>query len=361
MAENISSSIYLNTASCGIISPKAMNAGFKLYEQLTHNSSQAAEKWRDSDAQHIRNSIAHFLGAKERNIAMIPNFSFGINAVLHSLKGTEKILLYRQDYPSLTDPFLINDFDITWLATADNFQIDLKEIDKLIKKNEIDILAISHVQWLSGYKADLKKLCDICKKHKVILIVDGTQSMGALPIDLSKLSIDIFISSNYKWMNSGFGTGILFMNDAFLEKYTPKIGGHNSHIFQNNQLSYKPSLRSYEPGHLNMFGLNILQAAITEKTAVGIENIAEHNHKLTQFLIDGIRDVPITLIGPPDMENRSSIVFLKDENGLGTHLKENNIVVTPRDGNLRISMHYHNTQTEIQQLIDCLKSLGKKD
>jgi selenocysteine lyase/cysteine desulfurase len=77
--------------------------------------------------------------------------------------------------------------------------------------------------------------------------------------------------------------------------------------------------------------------------------------RLTQLLLEELKHLPVTLIGGYDVTNRTSIVFLKDENGLGEWLKQHNIVVTHRDGNLRISMHFYNTEKDIEVLVDCLR------
>lgn len=356
---NPSSSIYFNTSACGIVSPKVMESGFNFYTELSKNTSVAAERWRNEDAPRIRKNIANFLGVAPQNVAMIPNFSFGLISVIQSLKGTEKILMYKHDYPSLTDPLTLNNFDITWFDTEDEFQINLEEIKKSIIQNKIEILIISHVQWLSGFKVDLKKLSAICKETRTLLIVDGTQSMGAMPINLSELELDVFIASNYKWMNAGFGTGILYMNDAFLGKYPPKIGGYNSYIFQDNQLIYKPSIHSYEPGHLNMFGFNILDAAIEEKNKISLGNIEAQDMGLTQLMVSNLESFPQKIIGRYNIQHRSSIIFIKNENGLGNFLKERNVIVTHRKGYLRIGLHYYNTEEEVFLFLSYLKEFNQ--
>jgi len=278
--------IYLNTAACGLIPEAAVQAGNSFNTALQINSSIRAADWKASEANRIRNTIAHFIGAPEQNVAMMPNFSFAINCLVQSLKGTERILLFRKDFPSLTDPFKINNFDITWIDTTDEFTISLEEINSLIETQKIDIVAISHVQWSSGLAMDLKELGALCKQHGVRLIIDGTQSLGAIPVNLSALPVDVFIASNYKWMNAGFGTGILYITDDFLKKYPPVVAGNNSYVLQNGQLTYRPSMRSYEPGHLNMSGLLLLEAAIQDKNNRGMEAIAAHTKKLTQLFLE---------------------------------------------------------------------------
>jgi selenocysteine lyase/cysteine desulfurase len=323
---------------------------------LEANASLRSEQWRDEEAGKIRDAIAGFIHAPVQNVAMVPNFSFGMNCLVQSLDGNEKILLFKQDYPSLTIPFLINGFDITWIDAADGFTIDIEEINRLIISNGIDLLAISHVQWQSGFKIDLEALGDCCRKHNVSLIIDGTQSLGAIPVDLSMLQIDAFLASNYKWMNAGFGTGIMYVSGPFLKKYPPVTGGPASYVLQEGISIYEPSIRSYEPGHLNMAGLSMLAAAIREKSTMGMEYILVHNGNLTTLLLEGLQDLPVTLIGPPAYtKDRCSIVFLKDEKGLGNWLKQHGIITTIRNGNIRISMHYYNTETDINALLKCIR------
>lgn len=347
---------YLNTAATGLVDAAVRQAGVALYEAFEQNASTRAEKWRFEEESAIRETIAAFVGADAKNIAMLPNFSWGMNGIVQSLKGqVKRVLLYRGDYPSLLEPFKLNGFDITWIDAADGFTMPVDEIKRLIAASSIDIVAISHVQWTSGYRLDLNEIGALCKAHGVVFIVDATQSLGAMPINVPETRADVFIASNYKWMNAGFGTGIMYVTDDFLATYPPVVGGNNSYAMVDGKWQYAPSARSYEPGHPNMFGLNILKAAIEHKNRIGMPQIRAHNMRLTQLLLEELKHLPVTLIGGYDMDNRTSIVFVKDENGLGEWLKQHNIVVTHRDGNLRISMHFYNTEKDIEVLVDCLR------
>src|SRR4051812_14093653 len=113
--------IYLNTASCGLVSAAVTAAGNKLYADFEHNSSSRSEEWRMHEEGRIRQTIADFIGAPAQNIAMVPNFSWAINGIVQSLKGTERIMLYQLDYPSFLEPFRINNFDIACVDAPDGF------------------------------------------------------------------------------------------------------------------------------------------------------------------------------------------------------------------------------------------------
>ncbi|MBA3827768.1 MAG: aminotransferase class V-fold PLP-dependent enzyme [Taibaiella sp.] len=351
--------IYLNTAACGLIEEEVIAAGNNFYSALAVKGSGWAEQWRMTAEPRIRATIASFIGAKPDNVAMVPNFSWALNGVVQSLKGDERVLLYRHDYPSLIEPFRINNFDIKWIDTEDGFTLPVEEIKQLIRNNEIDIAALSHVQYNSGYMLDIQEIGALCRKHNVLFIVDATQSMGAMPISIDTTPVDILIWSNYKWMNAGFGTGVLYIADGFLHKYTPVMGGHNSYQMRNDTWMYVPSILSYEPGHPNMYGLTILEAAINHKQKAGIESIAKHNSLLTALLLDKIKELPVAMIGPATTDNRASFILLKDKDGLEDWLKQHNIVTTNRNGLIRISMHYYNTAADVMGLVECISNKYK--
>ncbi len=351
----MATSIYLNTASCGLIAPETLQAANKLYADFAHNSSRYSEQWAQHDEGSIRHTAANFIGAEEKNIALVPNFSWAMNGVVQSLTGNERVLLFNNDFPSLLQPFTINKFPITWVDAPDDFNINLELITDAIVNRRVDIVALSHVQWGSGYTLDLKAVGDLCHQNGVLFFVDATQSIGANVIDLNELHIDVLAASNYKWMNAGFGTGILYVGNKFLEMYPPVVGGYHTDKVRAVDTN-GPSAASYEPGSPNMYGLLLLEAAIEAKNKIGMQQLQHHNHSLMQLFLRGIEPLPISILGNHSMSNRCPIVLLKDENGLGEWIEKHNIVVTHRNGLLRVSMHFYNTEADVLALVDCLRA-----
>lgn len=352
---------YLNTAACGLIEPHVYNVAEEFYKNLCHEGSRASERWKMEDEGKIRDTIRGFLNAPQDTIAMVPNFSWALNGIVQSLKGDERVMLYKGDYPSVLEPFKINNFSIKWIDAEDGFTLPIDEIKLAITSKEIDLLVISHVQYNSGYKLDIDEIGRLCRDNGVWFIVDATQSMGAEPIDLVLQPIDVLISSNYKWMNAGFGTGVLYISKGFMAAYPPVVGGNNSYKIVDGMNQYIPSIFSYEPGHPNMFGLSLLKAAIEDKLSRNIALVAKHNHSLTELLLNGIKDFKtLELIGPYNMGNRCAFILLKDTNGLSAWLKDNNVIVTMRNGLVRISMHYYNTNDDIQKLINSLSMFNNQ-
>ncbi len=348
--------MYLNTAAFGLVAPQVKAFADAFYTDLAQQGSSVAEHWRDVLQPGIRNRLAGFLGAAPEQVAMIPNFSWALNALVHGLDGGERMLLYRGEYPSVTEPFVLNGFAVEWIDDEAGFALPMERMLETIRAGKVDIVALSHVQYNSGYVADLRQLGDCCREHGVWFIVDATQSLGALPIDVSALPVDVLISSHYKWMNAGFGTGSMYCSAAFMKRYPPKTGGSNSYLKPGQDWLESDPMRAFEPGHANMYGLTLLDAAIADRLQPGVETIAAGNAALTAALLEGIRDSGLPLIGPATMANRCSILVFHDEHGLSERLRAAGITATFRGGRVRISFHHHNTVADVEALLRTLSA-----
>lgn len=357
MQEVISDSIYLNTAACGLVPIEFSQKAINHYQRLGQEGSPEAFDWLfKGGIERVREKVANFLEAPVEQVALIPNFSHGINALVQSLKGDERILLFEKDYPSLTQPFEVNNFQIEWIkAEGDGFELNAEMVEKALSIKKIDLFALSHVQWLTGALVDVKPIIELCHRYGTRVVVDVTQSLGAIPVSVKSWGVDALISSNYKWMNAGFGTGLIYQSADFLVAYPPVLGGVNSYEqTENGQKKRHPSIKDYEPGHLNLAGFAILEAAVADKKRRGVPQVYEHNRRLTQQFIDACPQLPIELIGPANMHGRSSIVVIKDKNGLGDYLMANHFMVTLRMETIRLGFHYYNDEQDVAHLIDSL-------
>src|SRR5690606_20164620 len=158
-------SAYLNTAGCGLISEASLQAGAAIYNEFAVNSSTRSEHWREKEDPIYRKALAEFLQADEDRLAFIPNFSYAMNMLVQSLTGKEKILLYKNDYPSITAPFIHNGFPVHLIDSEEGFALSLDQIEKAFQEEQIQIMAIGHVQWQTGFKIELKPLSDLCRKY----------------------------------------------------------------------------------------------------------------------------------------------------------------------------------------------------
>jgi len=259
--------IYVNTPAAGIITKNGAKLIDRFHQAMLLNPSQAFDDVEDQSYRQTKKLAAKFLGAEIKEVAFIPNFSFGLSSVIASLeKKKNKILLYQDDFPSLNLPFELNGFDISYIPPGE-FNTDIV-LEKL-EQTEVEILALSHVQYITGYRLDLETIGNVCRKKGIIFILDGTQSVGLYNYNFSVLPLDVLITSNYKWMNGGYGSGTICCKEKFIREFPPVIGGRNSFRMINDEFIFPRDINSFEPGHMPIHNLLLLNEALKEKLEIG--------------------------------------------------------------------------------------------
>lgn len=350
MKPDMARDVYLNTASVGRISPESMAAANTFQTRCLHNPSGAFMDWMNQDLPALRSAVATLLRTSADQIAFAPNFSYSLLAVIQAVKQrVKKVLLYRQDYPSLNMPFELGGFDVVYIESAD---LKLQQIMDIAIREQVDCIAISHVQFLTGMTLDIVALGTFCKHHDIFFIVDATQSMGALNIDFGSTGADVLISSSYKWLNGGVGSAVVAVAADFVERFPPAFAGFGSMTHAEVGWSYEPSVLSYEPGHLNAFGLLRLQHAVEARLKMGVATVEAHNKALVAQLDLALQKTRFRPVTKP--EERSNILCFNAGKEIFDILLSRGIVVTWRKGMIRVSPHFDNTEDDISMFAEVL-------
>src|SRR5699024_1046490 len=259
----------------------------------------------------------------------------GLNAVLQGLRGKlERVLLYDTDYPSLNLPFELGPFEVFYVKSSDNFHISTEDIIEKIEEEGIDLVALSHVQFLTGFKLDIEAVGKYCRENGIVFILDATQSMGATLLDFDTLPVDVIISSSYKWVNGGYGSAVLCVRKSLIEEYPPHIAGFGSLDQSNGGWNYEPSNKSFEPGHMNPVPLLQLAEGIRHKVETGLAHIDEHNTELIKRLHNGLLDLPFKVLGENDLQNCLHILIFEAGEEVANKLKEANFAITWRKNSI---------------------------
>ncbi len=345
---------YLNTAGAGLVSSSAAEAGIQFMRDMHSSGSGAFFKWREEQMPLLYARTAELLDAQKSEIAFPPNFSFALQGIISGIPDHARVLLIEDDYPSLTLPFKLGGYNIfrTKEATSNDFQ---DVIEDAILSHGIDVLAVSHVQYKSGFTLDLSRLGSFCQENGVKSIVDCTQSLGAIPISFANSKVDVLIASNYKWMNAGFGSGIVAARADFFDEYPSKFGGFGSFHPFNGKLAYAAGIRALEPGHQAYATLSTLNTAIQERLEMGVQKIWEHNNLLSRQLVAGIREMGIAHRSVGSATLGSAITVIACEEEIGQGLDKRGIANTWREGHLRIAPHFYNDQGDIELFLTALK------
>ena len=247
--------------------------------------------------------------------------------------------------------------EIRLAKEKDNF-IHINEIITLIDQHTA-VVCISHVEYGNGQTFDLHLLAEAAHEHGALLVVDATQSAGAIPIDVQACPVDALISGAYKWLCGPFGAAFMYLAPHLQTKLEPGLVGFRSHKnmwdLDASRIDYPQTAQKFEFSTM-AFGCAVgLTRAINFLNDVGVENIFRHNRQLADRLIEGLQTRGAVITSPLEDKSRSSIVRAHFEN-IGSNkiiqsLKRAGVFVSRRGDSIRFSPHLYNSMSDIDKAL----------
>jgi len=315
--------------------------------------------------------FARMIGAKTGEIALVENTSIGMNIVANVLRYPEgsKVVTTDMEYPSVVYPWLRKGLGVKvqYVKNIDG-RILLKDVEKAVDDKTIAI-AVSHVEYVNGFRHDLRALSEIAHEHGAYLIVDAIQSAGAIPIDVMRDDVDFLSASCYKWLLGPAGAGYLYLKEELIEKFEPPFVGWASvkqEIFDTEDswdiwsLELSETASRFEIGSPSFISFVGAREALKMLLDFGIEKIERRILKLTDHLISAIKDSGLKLQTPEEVSCRSGIVNFKIDTPrkVVEDLKHKGIIVSARGNGIRVSPHFYNTEEEIDRFMEEVRSFG---
>ncbi|UCG00746.1 MAG: aminotransferase class V-fold PLP-dependent enzyme [Candidatus Heimdallarchaeota archaeon] len=363
---------YLSTASIGLVPNPVIETTKNFFTEMARKGTLALDEEKEVKIyENLRKEGSQLLNCNPKDIAVFNSVSEALNSVAWSLELKEgKLVSTEIEFPSVSYPLfrIAENENITVkLVKADNWTISLDEILAEIDETTKAVF-ITHVEFLTGQQHDLKKITDQAHDFGSLVVVDGIQAAGYLPIDVRKLGIDVYITGSYKWLLAPFGTAIAYISKDLYEALTPTFVGWRSSEdmwdFNPLELKFPPTAMKFEYS-TSAYGVKIgLAEAIKYLHEIGINNIYHHNMKLSELLINELKSIENVRIITP--EKKASIVTFKikdvDLRKIGEELRKlkRPIELNIRQNMIRISLHVYNTEEDVLQLIENLKKLFKR-
>ncbi len=345
--------IYADTAATGPISDPLLKWRREQDSELQLSASAHWRKHTDI-LKDTRASIGRFFSNTDSGVALVPNFSLGLNLLLENQDPRRKVLLIEEDYPSVNWPFERRGFDITYIKSTADLESQLKEV---VGNENIDILALSLVQWLDGLKISTEFLKNLKQEYPSLLIIaDGTQYCGAFDLDFSSSGIDVLGASGYKWLLGGYGNGFMLVNDECHSRFPIRSAGFNSaegELAGMNNISFCKQL---EPGHLDCLNFGSLKNSIEMLSEIGMEKIEAYNRLLSAKALKEFGNLGLLGDSVMGRDDHGCIFRLHVSRSVYEQLLQNNVQCSWRAGGLRLSFHFYNTEEEIDRIVEIVKS-----
>jgi len=313
--------------------------------------------------------IGQMIHASGKDIAFQTNTSEGLNLLANGIKWKrgDRIILYAKDFPAVTQTFgkLIKEGVFLDLIQDRDGRIEVDDILRAIKPTT-QLVCLSHVQFLNGFRLNLEEVGRLCNERGIIFAVDAIQSLGVIPLDVKKMKIDFLSSGGQKWLMGPMGTAFVYVSEELRtmlnQAYVGWLSVENPWTFFDLGQRLAKDARRYEIGTLNAIGIVGLFESVSLLMEIGIKNIEKQVTDLNHYLLQGMMTYGVRPAMTYEHDYVSGIISFQIAEPvlMAAKLKEQNIVVSAREKYLRISPHFYNTTTEIDQLLVVLKDIDYK-
>ncbi|MEO9513425.1 MAG: aminotransferase class V-fold PLP-dependent enzyme [Flavobacteriaceae bacterium] len=344
--------IYANTAATGLLSEDLME--WRQEHDLDYLIGGSQMKARSFEKiPEINTAVGNFFNCSAENVALVPNFTLGLNMLLEGLPKDQSILLLKDDYPSLNWSFETRGFALEYLEIDANLE---ERIYDKIEAGGVDVLAVSLVQWINGISIDL----DFLKRLKqefghLMIIADGTQFCGTTVFDFEDSGIDILGASAYKWLLSGYGNGFVLVKEEIKNRFQLKSIGNGSVNRDMTKRNDIPFCKHLEPGHLDSLNFGSLQFSLDFLSNIGVEHIANQITLLSTKAKAGFSELGLLEDRVVHRTGHSTIFNIKGDTELFKKLNNENVICAQRGEGIRLSFHFYNTEDEIDAILEILK------
>ncbi len=346
---------YLNTAGGAPLSHAASAAGARYYEEMLADGDAQWPNWL-ARADDVRGKFADLVNARPDDIAFLSSASAAMNAVTGYLDPQDPIVTIADEFPSVTLPWINRGHPVTAVPVDADGGVSTDRIADAVDERT-GAIVISHVQFRTGRRLDLAALGEIADRNRALLIVDATQSVGAIPVDVRNSGVSILMASGYKWLCAGYGIGAVYLCPRLRDRRPPVYGWRSAAIpYALDPVGIDPTQTAVqlEMGHPPLAPVFALGGALDHLATVGIDAAWARIGELDAHVRSGLaaKGLPAPL-GPP---GESGIAVLPCDHGaeIKKTLTAENVFVTSSGPYLRLSVHAYNTPADVEHGIDRL-------
>lgn len=371
-----SSVTYLNCAYMAPLPKVVEKAGLKGLRSKRNPAEITAQDFF-TNTEILRAEYAKLINVKDpKRIVVIPSVSYGMATVARNLniKKDQHIIVAGEQFPSNYYP---------WQSLCQETGASVKSIlapDDLVNRakrwnekildainSQTRAVAIANVHWADGTRFDLEAIRKRTKEVGALLIIDGTQSVGALPFDVEKIQPDALVCAGYKWLLGPYSIGLAYYGEHFdngkpiEETWMNRLNSEDFTGLVNYEDNYQPGMLRYEVGeHSNFALVPMLIKSVEQLNKWNPARIQEYCKAITRESIERLKSKGFLI---EDEAYRGSHLFgirlspEVDLNKVKAALLKNKVYVSYRGTSIRVAPNVYNTEKDLQKLTRVLTKL----
>jgi selenocysteine lyase/cysteine desulfurase len=358
--------------NCAYYGPLLNASRARLFAGARAKSHPWKRKQQDffADAETVRKLCAEVIGGEAEGYALVPAASYGIGtaarAIEPRLRPGDEIVVIAEEFPSVVLPFKrVAQETGARLVTIATPEDDWTAAILARMDAKVKALAVSSCHWTNGAHIDLRAIGKACRDVGAALIVDGTQSVGAMPFAFDDIAPDFLAVAGYKWLLFPYGVGVLHVAEKWRdsrpleESWLTRDNAEDFAGLVNYSDTYMPGARRFDVGEKCTSSLPGAIAALEQVKAWGVDNIAQSLARINARIGAELGQLGFSVANDAQ---RSPHMFgaqlPKGYSGdLVGDLAAMNVHVSRRGSALRFSPHLHVNDADVERLLSSLRKL----
>ena len=353
--------IYLNACSLGPL-PRRGRAALARYAQDW--DEQGTPVWFSTWLpllERFRGKVGELLQAPAGSTAIAPSVSVALSTLATGLplpKGRSKVLIGELDFPTIGHQWLSRpEYEVEFVPSRDGMTIPPEAFAERID-SQTALVATTHLFYTTGYLQDVRAIADAAHSAGALCVIDGYQTCGCVPLDVSAMECDAFVGGCLKWLSGGPGNAFLYVRPELIPKVRPQGTGwfatRDPFSFTLQELVFAADARRLETGTWAMASHYAGLAGLELILEVGVGNIQERLRDLTDRILERCDEAGVNTSTPRERARRCGIVTLECEHpeDVEAKLHAEGVIVDSRPGRIRLSPHWCVTAKELERGMD---------
>jgi selenocysteine lyase/cysteine desulfurase len=352
---------YLNSCSQGALAIPVRDA-LNEYLDGMYEKGSLWDQWVMKQ-EELRQLVAQAFKTAPSNVAITANASAGINSVISSIDfsgSRNRIVTTDLEFPTMGQILHAQErrgAEVIHVAADPDGTLNLERLEAALD-DRVALLAVTHVCYRTGAMSDIKAVSQLAHKHGIPVIVDAYQSAGSIPIDFDDIGADFMVGGFLKYMLGLPGIGFLLAKGDFSSLPTQTGWFAARDIFAMEIDKYDPAIdaRRFEGGTPPIPSVFAAVAGLKLLLEVGLEHSWRQTSAIHRILRQELSNLSATFVTPEDSKAHTGMIAFKsvDEHKLVSALDHDQVIVSSRDGNVRISPHFYNTEGDVELLMKSL-------
>ncbi|MGI9473371.1 MAG: aminotransferase class V-fold PLP-dependent enzyme [Rubripirellula sp.] len=362
---------YFDHAAVAPLSQPAAEAVTRFAVQAAQQGDMVWPQWA-AGVERLRGQFASLMDCESAEVCIVPNTTAGINLVAEGWPWApgDSVVIPEGEFPSNLFPWKNQESKGVELRIVPRREGQVLVEDLMAQVDESTrIISVSWVGYASGYRIDLPRLVEEAHRRNVLVFLDAIQGLGMYELNLKQTPVDFLAADGHKWLLGPEGAGVAMVSGRHLDRLRCGNVGwgsvKNSFDYANPSFELRPEAARFEAGSANMVGVAALSASVglflEIRRECGEHAIADRVIDLAEDLNERLMNVGAVTRMPSSRDHRSGILTFEIPGHAPAEIRkraiQQKVVLSVRDGGVRAAIHAYNDESDLERLVDVVKSL----